>query len=66
MTVSICCATYNHEPYIRQCIEGFLVQKTTFPFEIIIHNFSSANNTADILQEYVDKYPNLIIRFFKM
>ena len=42
--VSICCITYNHAPYIRQCLEGFLIQKTTFPFEILIHDDASKIN----------------------
>lgn len=63
--VSIACITFNHESYIRRCIDGFLMQKTTFPFEIIIHDDASTDNTTNILQEYVDKYPNLITLIFQ-
>lgn len=58
--VSISCITYNHAPYIRQCIDGFLMQKTTFPFEILIHDDASPDGTADIIREYEKKYPLLI------
>lgn len=58
--VSICCLTYNHEPYIRDAIEGFLMQKTDFPFEILIHDDASTDGTADIIREYEAKYPNII------
>lgn len=58
--VSICCVTYNHEKYIRDAIEGFLLQKTTFPFEIIIHDDASVDNTQDIIREYEHKYPVII------
>ena len=57
---SICCITYNHEPYIRQCIDGLLMQKTTFPFEILIHDDASTDNTANIIREYEAKYPDII------
>ena len=58
--VSICCITYNHEPYIRDAIEGFLMQKTDFPFEILIHDDASTDGTADIIREYEAKYPDII------
>ena len=58
--VSICCITYNHEPYIVQTLDGFLMQKTSFPFEILIHDDASTDRTADIIREYEKKFPNLI------
>lgn len=58
--VSISCITYNHRNYIRDAIEGFLMQKTTFPLEILIHDDASPDGTANIIREYEAKYPDLI------
>ncbi len=58
--VSISCITYNHESYIRDAIEGFLIQETDFPFEILIHDDASTDRTADIIREYEEQYPKLI------
>lgn len=58
--VSVRCITYNHEPYIAQAIDGFLMQKTDFPFEVIIHDDASTDKTADIIREYEKKYPLII------
>lgn len=58
--VSICCITYNQEKYIEDTIKGFLAQKTSFPIEIIIHDDASTDNTAVIVKEYADKYPEKI------
>ena len=60
LLVSISCLTYNHAPYIKQTIDGFLMQKTNFDFEILIHDDASNDGTAKIIQEYESKYPNLI------
>lgn len=58
--VSICCITYNHEKYIAEAIESFLMQETNFPIEIIIHDDASNDNTANIIREYEKKYPDII------
>ena len=58
--VSIRCLVYNHEPYLRQCLDGFVMQKTSFPFEAIIHDDASTDGSADIIKEYAEKYPDII------
>ncbi|MGB0868609.1 MAG: glycosyltransferase family 2 protein [Flavobacteriales bacterium] len=58
--VSINCLTFNHEPFIRECLEGFVNQKTNFAFEVNIHDDASTDKTADIIMEYQKKYPDII------
>ncbi len=58
--VSIRCLVYNHEPYLRQCLDGFVMQKTNFPFEAIVHDDASTDNSAAIIREYEEKYPHII------
>lgn len=58
--VSICCITFNHEAYIKDTLNGFLIQETDFPFEILIHDDASIDGTANIIREYVKEYPSLI------
>lgn len=63
--VSIWCPTYNQEKYIGQAIESFLSQKTTFGYQIIIHDDASTDNTPKIIGEYSIKYPHLIKPIFQ-
>ena len=58
--ISISCITYNHAPFIRQCLDGFVMQKTNFPIEVLIHDDASTDGTADIIREYEQKYPDII------
>jgi glycosyltransferase involved in cell wall biosynthesis len=57
---SICCITYNHENYIADAIESFLMQKTDFSYEILIHDDASTDRTPEIIKQYESKYPDLI------
>lgn len=58
--VSIKCLVYNHGPYLRQCLDGFVMQKTNFAFEAIVHDDASTDNSAEIIREYAEKYPDII------
>ena len=58
--VTILCLTYNHESYIRQCLDGFVMQQTNFRFEAIVHDDASTDSTTDIIREYAEKYPDII------
>lgn len=63
--VSIRCLVYNHAPYLRQCLDGFVMQKTNFPFEAIVHDDASTDCSAEIIREYAEKYPDIIKPIFE-
>lgn len=58
--VSVLCLVYNHEKYIRDCLEGFVMQKTDFKYEVLIHDDASTDNSAAIIREFEEKYPDII------
>lgn len=58
--VSVCINTYNHENFVTTALDGVLMQETTFPFEIIVNDDCSTDNTINILKEYTLKYPSII------
>ena len=63
--VSILSLAHNHEKYIRSALDGFVMQKTNFPFEVLIYDDASTDTTADIIQEYADKYPDIVKPLFE-
>lgn len=63
--VSIQCFVYNHEKFLRQCLEGFVMQKTNFKFEAIVHDDVSTDGSVDIIKEYAHNYPNIIKPIFE-
>ena len=63
--VSIGCFTFNHEKFVGQAIEGFLMQQTNFQFEIIIHDDASTDGTREIIKSYQKKYPEIIFPLFQ-
>lgn len=58
--VTVRTSTYQHGPFIRECIESVLAQKTNFPFEFIIGEDFSTDGTREIVFEYAKKYPDII------
>lgn len=58
--VSFLCTSFNQKDYIEQTIKGFLIQETTFPYEIMIHDDNSTDGTKDIIESYRIRYPHLI------
>jgi glycosyltransferase involved in cell wall biosynthesis len=60
LKVSIWSITYNHELFIKDCLEGILKQETKFDFELIIGDDASIDGTSDILRDYAARYPEII------
>ncbi|HVX48510.1 MAG TPA: glycosyltransferase [Chitinophagaceae bacterium] len=58
--VSVCTVTYNHEHFIRQCLEGIVMQQTNFKFEAVIGEDCSTDGTGAVVREFEAKYPCII------
>lgn len=63
--VSIVCHTFNHERFIEDALNSFLMQETTFPFEIIVHDDASTDGTQRKIQQYRAQYPKIIKPIFQ-
>jgi len=59
--VTVYCSTYNHRKFITRALDGFVMQQTNFPFEIIINDDASIDGTVDILKAYAAKHSNIIL-----
>ena len=59
--VSILCTSYNHEKYIADALNGFLMQETNFAYEIIVHDDASTDSTQNIIKKYCQDYPSRIV-----
>jgi glycosyltransferase involved in cell wall biosynthesis len=58
--LSVRVLTFNHSLFIRQCIESILMQRTNFPFEIVIGEDESTDGTREICKSYADQSPDRI------
>lgn len=58
--VSVICMCYNHEKYIKDALESFVNQKTSFKYEVFVHDDASTDKSAEIIREYEKKYPDII------
>lgn len=64
MKVSIICTNYNKGKWIAEAIDSFLMQKTDFPFEIILVDDASTDGSQEIIKNYQEQYPEKIRAFF--
>lgn len=64
--VSICCVTYNHEKYLREALDGILMQKVNFEYEVIIGDDHSTDASQDIIRSYQDKFGKRMIAFWEI
>ncbi|MBR4705489.1 MAG: glycosyltransferase [Paludibacteraceae bacterium] len=65
IVLAIYCMVYNHEAFLRNCFEGFVMQKTNFRYVAVVHDDCSTDNSAAIIREYAEKYPDLFIPIFE-
>lgn len=58
--VAIQVLTFNQKDYIAQCLDSIVMQRTTFPFVVVVHDDASNDGTADIVRSYAERYPDVI------
>ena len=63
--VSICVQTYQHSKYIRDCLNGILLQQTGFSYEIVLGEDESTDGTREICREYAERHPDKIRLFLR-
>lgn len=63
--VSILCTVFNHEKYLRKCLDSLVNQKTDFLYEIIIHDDCSTDDSVAIIEDYTEKYSNIVAFYEK-
>lgn len=61
VVVTVRCVAFNHARFIRRCLDGLLMQKTAFLYEIVVHDDASSDGTAEIVREYAQAYPDRIV-----
>ena len=66
VVVSIDTLSYNHAKYISQCLDGLLKQRTNFAFEILVCDDASTDDTAKLIHEYEEKYPNIVVPLYQI
>jgi CMP-N-acetylneuraminic acid synthetase len=61
--VSIIVTAHNYGRFLRQCLDSALNQNFTDPYEVIVVNDNSTDNTAEVLRDYSKNFP-VMLRVF--
>ena len=56
--ISVIVMSYNQKLYINQCLDSILDQRGNFKMEVILGDDESTDGSDEILQEFVNKYPD--------
>lgn len=59
--VSVICTVYNHGKYIRQCLDSLVEQKTSFKYEVLVHDDASQDGSVGIIKEYAQRFPKIVV-----
>lgn len=65
IAVSVLCMVYNHEKYLRECLDSLVNQKTTFTYEILVHDDASTDQSKKIIEEYYRRFPDKIVPIYE-
>ena len=57
--ISIHCLVYNHQHFLRHCLDGIVMQQTDYPYEVIVHDDASTDGSAAVIREYAEKYSGI-------
>ena len=57
--VYVSCMTYNHAPYIKDALDGFCMQKTSFPFVCGVIDDASTDGEPEVLRDYLEEHFDL-------
>ena len=51
--VRVSCMTYNHASYIKDALDGFVMQQTRFPYVCMIVDDASTDGEPDVIRHYL-------------
>ena len=63
--VAVICLVYNHEKFLRDCLEGFVNQHINFDYKVIVHDDFSTDGSRNLIREYEERYPDLIVPLYE-
>ena len=63
--VSVICRAYNHSGFINKTLLGLVNQKTSFKYEVIVHDDASTDGTTEVIKQFAEKYPDIIVPIYQ-